>query len=176
MGRHKSQSGFTPLEMQKSYDKAQESHKSLTGFTIIEVVLVLAIAGLIFLMVFVAFPAAQRGQRDSQRTASLLKIKTALGAYTISNTGSIPTTASALSSFQKNYLVPASEYSDPQAGEYSFKYNTAADTTLPDQGQIVYGNGRICGTDGAFAKGNTRDYALQIALEGQKVPYCLDSN
>ena len=35
------------------------------GFTIIEVVLVLAIAGLIFLMVFVALPALQRGQRDS---------------------------------------------------------------------------------------------------------------
>ena len=34
------------------------------GFTIIEVVLVLAIAGLIFLMVFVALPALQRGQRE----------------------------------------------------------------------------------------------------------------
>ena len=30
------------------------------GFTIIEVVLVLAIAGLIFLMVFIALPAIQR--------------------------------------------------------------------------------------------------------------------
>ena len=37
------------------------------GFTIIEVVLVLAIAGLIFLMVFIARPALQRGQRDTQR-------------------------------------------------------------------------------------------------------------
>ena len=36
------------------------------GFTIIEVVLVLAIAGLIFLMVFLALPALQRSQRDSQ--------------------------------------------------------------------------------------------------------------
>ena len=37
------------------------------GFTIIEVVLVLAIAGLIFLMVFLALPALQRSQRDTQR-------------------------------------------------------------------------------------------------------------
>ena len=37
------------------------------GFTIIEVVLVLAIAGLIFLMVFLALPALQRAQRDTQR-------------------------------------------------------------------------------------------------------------
>ena len=43
-------------------------HNSLkSGFTIIEVVLVLAIAGLIFLMVFIALPALQRSQRDSQR-------------------------------------------------------------------------------------------------------------
>ena len=37
------------------------------GFTIIEVVLVLAVAGLIFLMVFIALPTLQRSQRDTQR-------------------------------------------------------------------------------------------------------------
>ncbi|MCL2869540.1 prepilin-type N-terminal cleavage/methylation domain-containing protein, partial [Candidatus Saccharibacteria bacterium] len=36
--------------------------KTRQGFTIIEVVLVLAIAGLIFLMVFIALPALQRSQ------------------------------------------------------------------------------------------------------------------
>ena len=38
--------------------------KNKKGFTIIEVVLVLAIAGLIFLMVFIALPALQRSQRN----------------------------------------------------------------------------------------------------------------
>lgn len=37
------------------------------GFTIIEVVLVLAIAGLIFLIVFLALPQLQRSRRDTQR-------------------------------------------------------------------------------------------------------------
>lgn len=37
------------------------------GFTIIEVVLVLAIAALIFLMIFVALPALQASQRDTAR-------------------------------------------------------------------------------------------------------------
>ena len=41
--------------------------KTKKGFTIIEVVLVLAIAGLIFLMVFVALPQLQSSQRDTQR-------------------------------------------------------------------------------------------------------------
>ncbi len=41
------------------------------GFTIIEVVLVLAIAALIFLMVFIALPALQRNQRDTARKTVL---------------------------------------------------------------------------------------------------------
>ena len=45
----------------------KEIKKFNKGFTIIEVVLVLAIAGLIFLMVFIALPALQSSQRNTQR-------------------------------------------------------------------------------------------------------------
>ena len=51
------------------------------GFTIIEVVLVLAIAGLIFLMVFVALPALQRSQRDTARRNDMSRVDTALIQY-----------------------------------------------------------------------------------------------
>ena len=56
----------------------KQNIKSKEGFTIIEVVLVLAIAGLIFLMVFVALPALQRSQRDTQRRNDLSRLGTAL--------------------------------------------------------------------------------------------------
>ena len=46
---------------------------SKKGFTISEVVLVLAIGGLIFLMVFIALPALQRSQRDTQRKDDLAR-------------------------------------------------------------------------------------------------------
>jgi prepilin-type N-terminal cleavage/methylation domain len=52
--------------------------KNKKGFTIIEVVLVLAVAGLIFLMVFLALPALQRSQRDMQRKQDLLIVKEAV--------------------------------------------------------------------------------------------------
>ena len=42
------------------------------GFTIIEVSLVLAIAGLIFLMIFIALPALRRTQRDSARREDMM--------------------------------------------------------------------------------------------------------
>ena len=52
--------------------------KHKKGFTIIEVVLVLAIAGLIFLMVFVALPTLQRSQRDTQRRQDAARVVTAV--------------------------------------------------------------------------------------------------
>ena len=60
------------------------------GFTIIEVVLVLAIAGLIFLMVFIALPALQRSQRNTQREDDLSRFVTAATQYQSNNKGKLP--------------------------------------------------------------------------------------
>ena len=64
---------------------AKENIKSKKGFTIIEVVLVLAIAGLIFLMVFVALPALQRSQRDTARRNDMSRVDTSLIQYQTNN-------------------------------------------------------------------------------------------
>ena len=66
---------------------AKANIKSKKGFTIIEVVLVLAIAGLIFLMVFVALPALQRSQRDTARRNDLARVDTSLVQYQTNNQG-----------------------------------------------------------------------------------------
>jgi prepilin-type N-terminal cleavage/methylation domain-containing protein len=71
------------------------------GFTIIEVVLVLAIAGLIFLMVFIALPALQRNQRDTARKSDVASVVSGVVAYTGNNRGIFPTTAS-LTSYAKD--------------------------------------------------------------------------
>ena len=60
------------------------------GFTIIEVVLVLAIAGLIFLMVFIALPALQRSQRNTQRKDDMARVITAVNDYQKHNNGKSP--------------------------------------------------------------------------------------
>lgn len=66
---------------------AKQNINSKKGFTIIEVVLVLAIAGLIFLMVFVALPALQRSQRDTARRNDLARVDTSLVQYQTNNQG-----------------------------------------------------------------------------------------
>ena len=63
--------------------------KTKKGFTIIEVVLVLAIAGLIFLMVFVAFPTAQATQRDNQRRDDYAMLSGQISNFSTSNNGKL---------------------------------------------------------------------------------------
>lgn len=67
----------------------KNSTKNKRGFTIIEVVLVLAIAGLIFLMVFIALPALQRSQRDTQRRDDYGMLSAAVTSYAASNGGKL---------------------------------------------------------------------------------------
>lgn len=67
------------------------------GFTIIEVVLVLAVAGLIFLMVFIALPALQRSQRDTQRKNDVGIIAAAVRQYMANNKGKGPPTSEVIS-------------------------------------------------------------------------------
>ncbi len=52
--------------------------KQQKGFTIIEVLIVLAIAGLILLIVFLAVPALQRNSRNTQRTNDAATISGAI--------------------------------------------------------------------------------------------------
>lgn len=68
-------------------------HKQKQGFTIIEVVLVLAIAGLIFIMVFIALPALRRSQRDRERGNDVAEIAAMMQNYRTHNNGRLPGTA-----------------------------------------------------------------------------------
>lgn len=64
---------------------AKDNINDKQGFTIIEVVLVLAIAGLIFLMVFVVIPQAMAGQRDGERRQAMARVQDSLIQYQTNN-------------------------------------------------------------------------------------------
>jgi len=67
--------------------------KDNKGFTIIEVLIVLAIAGLIMLVVFLAVPALQRNARNTSKRSDVSKALGAVGESTANNNGKIPVTA-----------------------------------------------------------------------------------
>lgn len=147
------------------------------GFTIIEVVLVLAIAGLIFLMVFTALPALQRSQRDTQRKNDLSRAMTAVNNYTTNNRGALPTLnvafiTSYLTAGNDSFIDPSGANTTTPATTYTFTARAVGAlggsfSTATTQNVIYYTTSAICGTTGGntVAAGN-RKIALRIHLEG----------
>lgn len=149
------------------------------GFTIIEVVLVLAIAGLIFLMVFIALPALQRSQRDTQRKNDAGRFLSQINSYQSNNRGKVPT-ADAAGVTGANGLIPkylqqdGDLFEDPQKGvTYTFSYNPA---TVPSTiGSMDYTVNSRCGAAGAVTTGaGGRKVSVRVPLEGGGV-YCTNN-
>ncbi len=70
----------------------KELKSNQKGFTIIEVLIVLAIAGLIMLIVFLAIPALQRSQRNNARDAEASRIASAVNECLSNRNGSTDAT------------------------------------------------------------------------------------
>lgn len=128
----------------------KKTEKISKGFTIIEVVLVLAIAGLIFMMVFIALPSLQRSQRDTQRSNDISRLQSQINAYQSNNRGRIPTTGTYVightaddkkgatdtkswAYFYDNYLIVSSAgskdtFEDPDGEPYSLWIQPCSNT------------------------------------------------
>lgn len=151
-----------------------------SGFTIIEVVLVLAIAGLIFLMVFVALPALQRSQRDTQRRDDIARLATAITQYQTNNNNALPTDGTALIN---NYLGGSDEFSDPLGGAYTISIKDRR-TSSNGNASNSYSSGNYqislytyanCEGEAAVANNNKLNYAIVYNLEGSGT-YCSDNS
>lgn len=162
----------------------KQNIKTKSGFTIIEVVLVLAIAGLIFLMVFIALPALQRSQRDTQRRDDMARLATALTNWQTNHGNSLPG-ANEADSFLQNYLkqstdLAASEFKDPNGTNYGL---TIINGTGENPNLNVLAIPNIKLVTSAHCNGETavhattdgaNDYAILYQLEGSGV-LCQDS-
>lgn len=156
--------------------------KQQQGFTIIEVVLVLAIAGLIFLMVFLALPALQRSQRDSTRRSSVSYFASQVAQYQANNRGAIPTAGTTCPAaggtvvcfvnryMQTNWVDPSSDAAYVRAASN----NAVRSATVP--GTWFYSPARICGVDGnvTAAGATARNFAITMRLESAGI-HCVDN-
>jgi prepilin-type N-terminal cleavage/methylation domain-containing protein len=135
------------------------------GFTIIEVALVLAIAGLIFLMVFLILPGVQAGQRDSERRNAVTSVVSQLSSYKTNNRGALPANGNDFESFLRNYM-DGDNFTDPKEGvPYKAQSaNSDGDDDL-ELGFIQYIRGFKCDGETATARGTSREAAVRIKLE-----------
>lgn len=181
------------MEKGNSYDK--------TGFTIIEVVLVLAIAGLIFLMVFIAFPALSRTQRDAKRRDDISILLKKVKDYQTNNRGALPNGVSnnidydtvvgtnkfSWAAFYHDYLGDG--FKDPNGSYYKIDVVqcsgasspgvactnelSSENPTFPHNMKIVI-QATCDGGEKAVATNNPRKIAVQYKLEGGGI-YCANT-
>lgn len=142
-------------------------HNKEKGFTIIEVVLVLAIAGLIFLIVFLALPALQRSRRDTQRRSDAGRILASLETYAGNSSGNYPVNAGEVTSFWTTY-VNNPEFRDPTTGNIYADpgYTVGAQTATLAAGVWQYITGAQCGNNGVTTVlTGQRNIAVRMGLE-----------
>jgi prepilin-type N-terminal cleavage/methylation domain-containing protein len=144
------------------------------GFTIIEVLIVLAIAGVIMLVVFLAVPALQRNSRNTQRTSDASLITAAINECFGNNNGSLTacnTTAATgkLSSYLDTGKLRqlTTVYGVPTAG-----------TASTDAALVVFGTkcdatGAASTTTGAGGKSFTVVYSVET--NGAVAGRCIES-
>lgn len=143
-----------------------------SGFTIIEVLIVLAIAGLILLIVFLAVPALQRNSRNTQRRNQVAAYLGAANEFVANNNGNVPTTAANVTTI--NGLAADGPMTEPAAAAVP----TGAQSSARDvNGPMQLVTGAKCDTAvvGNTVAGPTRAVAVRFAVEnstGGPVPQC----
>ena len=149
--------------------------KTNSGFTIIEVLIVLAIAGLILLIVFLAVPALQRNSRNTQRRNDAANYLAAVNEWTNNNNGKVPAAAADLTGANGvNSLAKLGALTAPTA------VVTGAQTTAVAVDNIQLVTGAKCSTVtvGQTVAGPTRAIAVRFAVEsssGSPIPQCQES-
>ncbi|MFO0970940.1 MAG: prepilin-type N-terminal cleavage/methylation domain-containing protein [Candidatus Saccharimonadales bacterium] len=155
--------------------------KDIVGFTLIEVILVLAVGSLIFAMAFVAYGQASANRRDSQRRADLAKIAGELENYAADNNGKYPTYvvnngSEEFKNFKTEYIP---SLKDPSSDTPYIEtiaqdgYASAAPGSISYYPENFFGLKIMTMCDGGKINGNNRDYVIRMKLE--KGETCRDS-
>jgi type II secretory pathway pseudopilin PulG len=135
------------------------------GFTIVETIIVVAVAGLILLIVLLAIPTLQRNSHNNQRRQDVQAVLAAISRYKLNNSGSMPGGGS---DFLKGIDLTA--YNRDNVGYITGGVGSAAEEginvysevptvaarseTNDDQNTINVYNYRKCGTAGSGASTN----------------------
>src|SRR3989344_3303991 len=117
-------------------------NKTYKGFTIIEVMIVLAIAGLIMVIVFFAIPQLQRNQRDNARQNVTNRVKAEIETYASNNQGVYPfrtaPSTQTMADFQSRYISNV-QIKNPKTGaDYQVSIPASAAPNPADASNQMY--------------------------------------
>jgi type IV pilus assembly protein PilA len=156
--------------------KQLQKTRDQKGFTIIEVLIVLAIAGLIMVIVFLAVPNLQRSQRNNTRKTDANNALSALSDYVSNNGGALPAAACTgtggctfLSTYKAGYFDAVNNVKF----QTSIAGLPAITAITPDQ-LFVVGNATCASAAVAPTAGtSTRNVAVYYGIEGGVKSQCI---
>jgi len=144
--------------------------KKSEGFTIIEVIIVLAIAALIMLIVFLAIPALQRNSRNNGRNSDAARISAAI-TECLANRNNVVTSCDQWVKIQPGQMnqltsmAPSTAYNNPTLD-------------IPEVGNfdsVTVGFQRVCNADRSDDLPGTARSFVVMWLNEPLVRRCIDS-
>jgi prepilin-type N-terminal cleavage/methylation domain-containing protein len=159
-----------------------KTHKRNEGFTIIEVLIVLAIAGLILVVVFLAVPNLQRSQRNSARKSDASRISTAASSFYSNHNGNAPSSAADAAAIVSDagklgQLNITGGDTTQTVNKLDLTSNSFSGTAADDE-VILGATSTKCNSSGTgFSSGTTRQMALLYPVEGSSGSFswaCMD--
>lgn len=147
------------------------------GFTIIEVLIVLAIAGLIMLIVFLAVPALQRNSRNTQIKNAASSLLGAVSEFENNNSGSLPTGVAVAT--DGTVTVSGGTGTSPSTTKIQGGYTVSTGTAMPTStGSLVVNLSHKCNGN-AFDTATTTPRAVAVGFlieSGSSTPtQCVES-
>lgn len=140
------------------------------GFTIIEVLIVLAIAGLIILIVFLAVPALQRTSRNTQRKNDASRFSSLVNEHVSNNAGKLPsaigTGAGELNLANTSFTIMET----PVSGDIKKSGGTGTALDLGTLDKMILNTGATCNNNTVTAGGGTRSYTVSYEVEASNGP------
>lgn len=128
------------------------------GFTLIEVVLVLAIGGLIFLLAFLAFQNASKNRRDTQRRSDA---GTVIAELSNAESDGFKLTGTNVGTFKTTYLA---SLEGPTKTGYTLAYGVPGTGPSKTLGSMYVISGSVCSGNDAFAA-SPGNNAVIVTLE-----------
>lgn len=153
---------------------------SESGFTIIEVMIVLAIAGLILLIVFLAVPALQRNSRNTQRKNDASKVASLISEYESNNSGTPPANvifsgavgATDLDATKEKFSILDTTTETTAA----VTANTGAALAVPTTDQVaIYSKATCDGNKPSTTLASARSLVVYYYLEGATGTGCIQT-
>ena len=151
--------------------------KQEKGFTIIEVLIVLAIAGLIILIVFLAVPALQRNSRNTAMKSDVQNLLGGISEYQSNNNGRMPTNVSGTGAITLSQGTQAAPTAPTQTTNIQGATQVTSGAGAPGAGVPAAGNIYVRLGTRCDGTANTRAVAVSYHQEtsGGSTVICQDS-